>query len=671
MKKKDFFDRGRECYFMDDSKKIGAYCLENWKEDARHIIRVADEVCRQEFLFDLKWDMERTYEPVVFKDNIIWDYMPGDDPEFIFQFNRHRYFICLGQAYAMTGDEKYAKAFVSQMMDWIQNQPLTESSKKTTWRTIEAGLRGEYWCKAFYYFKDSESVTDEVTHAFYHCMITHGEYIMREHSVLRRMSNWSVLEDHGLFVISMMLPQSEKTREFMETALKHLEVEARLQIMPDGAQWEQSPMYHNEVYHCFLDVLLLAARNGIHVPEAIKERVYKMAKANAAWRKPNGHQFMNGDSDDTDIRDLLSVGAWLFHDPVLKFAGFDMLDFESVWDLGIGAAEEYAKMEKKAPDFTSAALSDSGNFYLRSGWEEDANLLHFHCGTLGAGHGHSDKLHMDLVIHGEDVLMDAGRYNYVAGPDRFEFKDPEAHNTITVDGKAFTVCKDSWECSKLSLPMNQKFTLLDTCEFAQGAHAGYMDLENGVLVNRKVIYIKPELYVIADELYTGGRHSYESYFHFNNEGRLSLNGKRAVYQGKKARADFYFVTEGCKITAKKTRISRNYNQAEENETLVVSKETEGFCSMLTVIDGKEAGDAGEIKVEKIPVHSEFRKVTHPDSWAEALRIQKGDKTYVVIICHQEVNTPTDQTEADGCMGYGNVLVFDKDVETQVGNVLLW
>ena len=71
------------------------------------------------------------------------------------------------------------------------------------------------------------------------------------------------------------------------------------------------------------------------------------------------------------------------------------------------------------------------------------------------------------------------------------------------------------------------------------------------------------------------------------------------------------------------------------------------------------------------MRSEFRDVIHPDSWAEALKLETKEKTYVAIICHQEVNTPTDQTEADGCMGYGNVLVFDKSVETQPGTVLMW
>lgn len=673
MTKSEFFDRDVTCYFLDDITKIGAYCKKYWPEDVSHILRVADEVCRKEFLFDLKWDMERTYEPVIFEKEIQWDYKPGDDPEFIYQFNRHRFFICLGQAYAITGDETYAKVFTEMLMDWIQKVPLTDEARGTTWRTIEAGLRGEFWTKAFCYFRDSSYLTDEVVDAFYHCMITHAEYLIQYHSVMRRMSNWSILEDHGLFEIAMILPQSEKTREYARIALKHLEIEARLQILPDGAQWEQSPMYHNEVYHCFLDVLILASRNGIAVPKTIQERVRKMAYANVVWRKPNGHQFINGDSDDTDIRDYISVGAWLFSDPVLKAAGFERLDFESVWDLGMEAAEQYENMPAKEPEFTSAALSHSGNYYLRSDWREDANLLHFHCGTLGAGHGHSDKLHIDLVIHGEDVLMDSGRFNYVAGSNRYEFKDPMAHNTITVDGKLFTVCKDSWECSKLSAPVNQKFCFTENYEFVQGGHLGYMDLDNGVFVNRKVIHIKPDVYILADELYSGGEHEYCQYFHFNNEGNVEVapEGGKAVYIGQKAKADVFFATPGVLVETIKTRISRNYNQAEEQTTVTVKKKQKGFTSLITVIHGRGLEEAEELKVEKIKVRSEFKDVIHPDSWAEALKILVHGKEYVVIICHQEVNTPTDQTEADGCMGFGQVLVFDKAVETQVGTVLLW
>ena len=103
----------------------------------------------------------------------------------------------------------------------------------------------------------------------------------------------------------------------------------------------------------------------------------------------------------------------------------------------------------------------------------------------------------------------------------------------------------------------------------------------------------------------------------------------------------------------------------------------GFASLITVIHGKTHDNiennllSEKIQIERLSVKSNFKNTFHPESWAESLKIQVGDKTYIVIICHQEVNTPTDQTEVDGCMGFGNVIVFDKEEETEVGTVLLW
>ena len=124
------------------------FCREYWPEECAHILRLADEAVRQEFIFDLPWDMEQTQKAVVFKEEIDWQYMPDGDPEFIYQFNRHRYWICLGQAYAMTGEERYAECFAGQLLSWMKHNPITEETKKTTWRTIEAGIRGENWVKA-------------------------------------------------------------------------------------------------------------------------------------------------------------------------------------------------------------------------------------------------------------------------------------------------------------------------------------------------------------------------------------------------------------------------------------------------------------------------------------------------------------------------------------------
>lgn len=702
MTKQEFFSRGNEHFFMDDPAAIAAYCQEHFPEECAHIIRVADEVSRNYFLFDLSHDMERTWEPVMFDPDgeVDWEYVPGNDPEFTFQFNRHRFFICLGQAYWLTKDETYAKHFVRLLMSWISNVKKTPETEKTTWRILEVGIRGENWVKAMRYFKDSPQVTDQVVDAFYQCLVQHGEYIIQMHSPYRYMSNWGVIENHGLFEIGIAMPDEALRKRYTQIALEHLEVEARMQIQGDGIQWEQSPLYHNEVLHCYEDVLTLADRNDIPVPDSIRDAVRRMAYGNLAWIKPDGKQFLMGDSDDMDIRDYTSVAACLYRDPVLKTGGYPILDFESVWDLGIASAKIYETMEAQEPDFTSAALTDSGNYYMRSSWEKDANLLHFHCGTMGAGHGHSDKLHVDLVIGGEDVLTDSGRYTYVVDGGRFEFKDPPAHNTVTVDGKFFTVNQDSWECSKLCQPVKGQHKFTDRYEFVQGGHLGYLMGEgsacdgadagsngagtgdgkeagssDGVFVNRKVIHIKPDLYIIADEMYTRGTHSYQQYWNFSEWGKVTVssegneNTPQAVFTGERSEAAFYFLSPDCTVELQEGKIARDYNRYEQRSRICVSRSHGGFTSLITVIQGGKAGVSIPCEIQKIPVNSALKQIQYPPEMAEALKIRYQDQEYVVIICHQEVNSPTDLEEADGCMGFGNVIVFHKNEEDKVGTVL--
>ena len=45
----------------------------------------------------------------------------------------------------------------------------------------------------------------------------------------------------------------------------------------------------------------------------------------------------------SDLRDVFTPAAWILKDNRLRYAGYDRLDFESVWDLGADAALEYER----------------------------------------------------------------------------------------------------------------------------------------------------------------------------------------------------------------------------------------------------------------------------------------------------------------------------------------
>ena len=81
---------------QEETLRCSEYAKRWWPKETSHRMRIADEVRNQIFLFDLPWDMEQTAEPVTFEGEIDWSYQPGPDPEFIFQMNRHQYWILSG-----------------------------------------------------------------------------------------------------------------------------------------------------------------------------------------------------------------------------------------------------------------------------------------------------------------------------------------------------------------------------------------------------------------------------------------------------------------------------------------------------------------------------------------------------------------------------------------------
>ena len=103
-------------------------------------------------------------------------------------------------------------------------------------------------------------------------------------------------------------------------------------------------MYHNEVAQDFLEVKILADRNHIELPEGYNERLAKMIEFCVEHKKPDGIEMAMGDSDDIDVRDIITKAAYSFNNPQWKAAGYTEFDFDCVFDLGVEAAAAYAAM---------------------------------------------------------------------------------------------------------------------------------------------------------------------------------------------------------------------------------------------------------------------------------------------------------------------------------------
>ena len=70
--------------------------------------------------------VHKGYQPSYnYGKDINWQYWPVQDNELRWQLHRHKWFTPMGKAYRISGDEKYAKEWAYQYMDWIKKNPLT------------------------------------------------------------------------------------------------------------------------------------------------------------------------------------------------------------------------------------------------------------------------------------------------------------------------------------------------------------------------------------------------------------------------------------------------------------------------------------------------------------------------------------------------------------------
>lgn len=602
----------------------------------------ADEICVHNFIFTDHWEMERTSQPVVFDGKVDWQTAPAGDPEWVYALNRHTIFLNLAKAWRYTQSQKYLDAFIGLCGDWLKRVPHTKETETTAWRALEAGIRPEYWLRALELF--GEAVPAELCRRMDESLQEHGIYLAKTYGAFHALSNWGAIQDHGLFLIGTRLHRPE----WQQLALERLAKNLHCAVLPDGVHWEQSPMYHCEVFHAAADTLLVARRCGVPVPPELEQKVHALCTALSFWVAPNRHILPQSDSDDIDAGDLLALGALLFDDAALAAAAQGPICEETLWDFGVQGIARLNEMPAARPDYPSAAMAASGNPVLRTGWKETDTYLHMHTGPIGGGHGHADLLHLDVWHGGEAVLTDAGRYTYVDGEMRQRLKSPAAHNTLRLDGRDFTQYIDTWGWQSHAQPLPQAHCFTPQADFVSGGHLGY--LAQGVVVTRRVVLLRPDLVVGVDTLCMAddSAHTAEQYFHFGS-GTLTVEDSSARWQGENTCAELRWF--GGEATGYDAPLSTVYNTLTQAPALCLTTQTHGTTALPFVLSL-----GGSCKAEFLSVTTAYGQELSADT-AQALHIVRKGREYTLIFVHKSGPHDVALLCAGGHTGRGNVILF--------------
>ena len=294
--------------------------------------------------------------------------------------------------------------------------------------------------------------------------------------------------------------------------------------------------YHVYALDFFLHARILAARNGVAVPEEFEAALREMAAALAALSRggapprfgddDGGRVFDGARNRPEHMLDPLATAAALFPDAGFKAAANGLRE-ETLWLLGpVGETAFDGSAEAAQPG--EEAVPRGGIHVLGSGPAQlfiDAGEQ----GSLAAGHGHADALSVQLAAHGRLWLGDPGTFCYIGeAGERDAFRGTRAHNTMTVDGLDQADPRGPFAWGPRPQVTVRRWESQEGCDLFEGEHSGYARLAEPVTHRRWVVRFGAALWLVRDVAEGRGRHELEIAWHFAPEAIVTSHGPAVV-----------------------------------------------------------------------------------------------------------------------------------------------
>lgn len=283
----------------------------------------------------------------------------------------------------------------NECTEWIDRFINEAKSVNTSYAPYPTALRCMNWIK--YFCIHPEHATKERVDSLY------SQLLLLSNSIERHILGNHILEDaFALAMGACVFPSSGLDKK----AFRLLTKELSRQILPDGAHFEQSPMYHCIMLERVLDCINIFKSND----SKQISNVVKLLRRQASMM--TGH-LRNIIWNDMSIPLMGDSAYGIASEPQM------LLDYAS--RLGIEAAQ--------------TSLNECGLRKMNlSGMELIAKTGAI-TATYQPGHSHADTFSYELRIDGKPFIVDTGISTYNKNNRRQYERSTQAHNTVTYDDK--------------------------------------------------------------------------------------------------------------------------------------------------------------------------------------------------------------------------------------------
>ena len=464
----------------------------------------------------LTWDQRQ-------RDSIV-----GEDPAVAWEPQRHQWLVRIAQAYALSGERRYADACVAGVDTWLDDQRTGLVSDLTDGADIAARVMS--WCWALMLLRDAAGIPDIWATRLIGAIREHTAHVHRSLSRYCPAPTQATSNALALFYAGTLFPELPESAHWRDTGRRLLALQSEVQIFADGVHFEQSTCFHAYTLDVYLHFLLLAERNGIEVAPAVVQGVERMVDFLLAIRRPDGSIPAIGDADNGsllplaarptfDSRGRFAVAAAVFNRSDFAWAAGGLAP-EVAWLMGVDGVRAFDALRPAPPAHGGSRIFPSGGYaVLRTGWERDAHQMIVDVGPLGcpisSGHGHADLLSLQCVVFGETSIVDPGTHCY-GGDSKWRdfFRSTGAHSTVVVDGSSQAEASGAFGWRRQPRVRLREWHSTPDFDFVDAEHDGYASLADPVTHRRRVIFVKPGYWIVVDDLAGKARHQIDLRFQF-------------------------------------------------------------------------------------------------------------------------------------------------------------
>jgi len=443
------------------------------------------------------------------------DYDKVGDHKVPWELSRHQHLTVLVRAWRLSGRDEFLFEAIDQFRDWRRQNPYPRGIHWTS--ALEVGFRTLSWLWLYQLVDGGDSRQKDFREELEAAIGHSAAYLERFLSTYFSPNTHLLGEALALYAAGSVCRSFEASARWRELGRSILIAEAKKQVLPEGAYFEQSTYYHVYALDMYLHFLALAEANRDSLPQDLRPLVERMAewlwRLSAGGLPPRfgdddgGRLFDGARNQPADLLDPLSTAAVLFRRPEFKGA-CGALREETLWLLGPDAAKRFDSLPASDATPSSKRQDDSG-FHLLTAAGQPASAVTVDAGPLGAlsgGHGHADALSLQWVRGGRYVLLDpgTGRYPHQTR-ERNQLRGAAAHSTVCLDELSQAEPSGSFGWEALPQSTTERFAAGRVLDLVVASHAGYERFSPPATHRRWVIFWKHGRLIVRDRIEGAGR----------------------------------------------------------------------------------------------------------------------------------------------------------------------